>query len=85
MITCRLCGKETDVPCGPLRGQVCPSCWLAVPDDMLCEFAPDLDVALDMVASQNVYTETDILFMLPDSAIADHDFRERLKEARDEA
>ena len=88
MTTCRLCGKETDAPCGPIRGQVCPSCWLAVGDDMLCEWAPDLETALGVIESQKAYdtlTEMDILFMLPDSAIADHDFRERLAEARDEA
>jgi hypothetical protein len=51
-IKCRLCGKETNAPCGPLRGPVCTSCWLATGcDDFLCEYAPDLKTALEMADS----------------------------------
>ena len=52
MITCCLCGHETEMPCGPKEHEVCPSCWLAVgADDTLCG-APNLEVALEWVRDQ---------------------------------
>jgi hypothetical protein len=51
---CRLCGTETDMPCGPLHYEVCPSCWLAVDcNDFLCQ-APSLEVALDFRDEQGM-------------------------------
>lgn len=70
MITCRLCGQETEKPCGPLRGPVCPSCWLAVGDDFLCEHAPDLESAIEWANSRiSVMSELEFLNMTPDSVL----------------
>ena len=49
LVTCALCHKDTDLPCGPKEHEVCPSCWLAVGgDDFLCG-APDLETAVEWI------------------------------------
>lgn len=38
------------MPCGPLRDEVCPSCWLAIgADDEIAKSADDLQEAMEFV------------------------------------
>jgi len=47
MPTCRLCNQPTDTPCGPLHGEVCPSCWLAIDGiDEIALYANDIEDAM---------------------------------------
>lgn len=55
MTTCRLCGTETAHPCGPLRGEVCHTCWLAIgADDDIAIHAADIEQATDWAESDKL-------------------------------